>query len=77
MEIESGPNWDDDLSGSNVYAPRTQPEGLSAEERPSCRASSDGLLLPAAHLQPLPERACVAACPSGAIYKRARTASSS
>ena len=34
MEIRSGPNWDDDLSGSNIYAAQDPNlEGLSAQER--------------------------------------------
>jgi nitrate reductase beta subunit len=73
MEIDSGPNWDDDLSGSDVYA-RNDPnlEGLDAE----MRAQLEGL--ERLVMQYVPRicnhclnPACVAACPSGAIYKRA------
>src|ERR1035437_4277059 len=72
IEIQSGPNWDDDLGGSPVYAhndpnlkglPEEQREQLSAIERlvffyfpRICNHC----------LNP----ACVAACPSGALYKR-------
>jgi nitrate reductase beta subunit len=73
MEIESGPNWDDDLSGSDLYA-RNDPNlaGMDAETR----AQLEGL--ERLVMQYLPRicnhclnPACAAACPSGAIYKRA------
>ncbi len=72
MEIKSGPNWDDDLGGSNIYA-RNDPnlEGVPAE----VRAQLDELerivfnYLPRICNHCL-NPACVAACPSGAIYKR-------
>lgn len=72
MEIEAGPNWDDDLGGSPVYAandpnmkdlPEDQKNQLFAIERlvffyfpRICNHC----------LNP----SCVAACPSGALYKR-------
>ena len=72
LEIESGPNWDDDLSGSNVYA-KNDPnlEGLPAEARAQLneleRLVFNYVPRICNHcLNP----ACVAACPSGAIYKR-------
>ncbi len=73
LEIKSGPNWDDDLGGSNLYA-RNDPsmEGIPAE----LRAQLDELdrvvfnYLPRICNHCL-NPACVAACPSGAIYKRA------
>ena len=51
-----GPNWDDDLGGSEIYA-KNDPnlEGLSEEQRSSSGGRAHGLLLLAAHLQPLPE----------------------
>ena len=73
MEVQTGPNWDDDLGGSPVYA-RNDPnlEGLSAEVRRQLgeleRLVFNYLPRICNHcLNP----ACVAACPSGAIYKRA------
>ncbi len=70
--IEAGPNWDDDLSGSPVYA-ENDPNlaELSPEEREILfsieRISMMYLPRICNHcLNP----ACVAACPSGAIYKR-------
>jgi nitrate reductase beta subunit len=72
MEIRSGPNWDDDLSGSNVYAAQDPNlEGLSAGERAELQGIERMVFfyLPRICNHCL-NAACVAACPSGAIYKR-------
>ncbi|MCX6080874.1 MAG: nitrate reductase subunit beta [Chloroflexi bacterium] len=73
LHIESGPNWDDDLGGSKIYA-RNDPnrEGLSDE----VKASLDEVDRVVFNYMPricnhCLNPACVAACPSGAIYKRA------
>jgi nitrate reductase beta subunit len=72
MEIQSGPNWDDDLGGSNLYASNDlNLEGLPDEVRSQLndleRLVFNYLPRICNHcLNP----ACVAACPSGAIYKR-------
>jgi len=72
MDIESGPNWDDDLGGSPVYA-ANDPNlaGLNEEERRSL------FQLQRLHMFYIPRicnhclnPGCVAACPSGAMYKR-------
>jgi nitrate reductase beta subunit len=72
MDIKMGPNWDDDLSGSPDYA-RNDPnlEKLSPAEREAMfqleRMAFFYLPRICNHcLNP----ACVASCPSGAIYKR-------
>ena len=72
MDIKMGPNWDDDLSGTPDYA-RNDPnlKNLSDEEREAMfeleRMAFFYLPRICNHcLNP----ACVAACPSGAIYKR-------
>ncbi len=72
MDIETGPNWDDDLSGSPDYA-RHDPnlKNVSPAEREAMfemeRLAFFYLPRICNHcLNP----ACVAACPSGAIYKR-------
>lgn len=72
MDIKSGPNWDDDLSGSPDYA-RNDPnlEKLTPAEREAMfqleRMAFFYLPRICNHcLNP----ACVASCPSGAIYKR-------
>lgn len=72
MEIEIGPNWDDDLSGSPLYAAHDPNlKSLTAEER-------EGLFkferlvffyLPRICNHCL-NPGCVGACPAGAIYKR-------
>ncbi len=69
---EAGPNWDDDLGGSPVYA-ESDPnlEQLSAAER---RQMFELERLVFFYLPRMCNHclnpACVAACPSGAIYKR-------
>jgi nitrate reductase beta subunit len=72
LEIESGPNWDDSLGGSTVYA-RNDPNlaALSPEERERMLEIERLVFfyLPRMCNHCL-NAACVAACPSGAIYKR-------
>ena len=72
MDIRSGPNWDDDLGGSPDYA-RKDPnlKDLSAAEQEAMfqmeRLAFFYLPRICNHcLNP----ACVASCPSGALYKR-------
>jgi len=73
IHIQSGPNWDDDLSGSPLYAendPSRQnlPDEVKASLDEVERVVFNYLPRICNHcLNP----ACVAACPSGAIYKRA------
>ena len=72
IDIRSGPNWDDDLGGSPVYA-HNDPnlEGLSREQREQL-ASIERLVFfyfPRICNHCL-NPACVAACPSSALYKR-------
>lgn len=72
MHIEAGPNWDDDLGGSPIYA--ANDPNLSALSQ----AERDELFeLERIVFFYLPRicnhclnASCVAACPSGAIYKR-------
>ena len=72
MNIEAGPNWDDDLSGSNVYAANDPGVvQLSQEEQQQLFATEKMVFF---HM---PRKCnhclnagCVAGCPSGAIYKR-------
>src|SRR5450756_208911 len=72
MEIEAGPNWDDDLGGSPVYA-ANDPNlgGLSPEER---NALFEVQRLVFFYLPRICNHcvnpSCVASCPSGALYKR-------
>jgi len=72
MKIEAGPNWDDDLSGSNIYA--ADDPGvlqLDAEEQRQMFAVEKLVMfyLPRICNHCL-NAGCVAGCPSGAIYKR-------
>ncbi|KAA3614505.1 MAG: nitrate reductase subunit beta [Planctomycetota bacterium] len=72
LDIESGPNWDDDLGGSPVYAENdVNLEGLPAHVRQQMfeiqRLAFFYIPRICNHcLNP----ACVASCPSGALYKR-------
>jgi nitrate reductase beta subunit len=72
IEIRMGPNWDDDLSGSPDYA-RQDPnlKKLSAAEQDAMFQLEQMAFfyLPRICNHCL-NPACVAACPSGAIYKR-------
>jgi len=72
MDIEAGPNWDDDLSGSPIYAENDMNlEGLTDEEREQLfeieRISMMYLPRICNHCA---NPSCVASCPSGALYKR-------
>ena len=72
MEIEAGPNWDDDLGGSPIYA-RNDPnlDGISEEEQQQLNELERVVFfyLPRICNHCL-NPGCVAACPAGAIYKR-------
>jgi nitrate reductase beta subunit len=72
VEIQSGPNWDDDLSGSTIYAENDiNLESLTEEEREQLfeieRVSMFYLPRMCNHCA---NPSCVASCPSGALYKR-------
>ncbi len=72
IEIRSGPNWDDDLSGSPIYAENDlNLDRLGPEERAQLfeieRLTMFYLPRICNHCA---NPSCVAACPSGAIYKR-------
>jgi len=72
MNIEAGPNWDDDLSGSAIYAANDPGVlRLSDEERAQLFAIEKLVMfyLPRICNHCL-NAGCVAGCPSGAIYKR-------
>jgi nitrate reductase beta subunit len=73
MDIDGGPNWDDDLGGSTIYANNdlnldSVPQEVREQMHELERLVFNYLPRICNHcLNP----ACVAACPSGAIYKRA------
>ena len=70
--IEAGPNWDDDLGGSPVYAEHDRNlEGLSEEQRQQLFAVERLVFFYFPRIcNHCLNPACVAACPSGALYKR-------
>jgi nitrate reductase beta subunit len=72
IDVEAGPNWDDDLGGSPIYA-KNDPNlhGLTEQQRLQL-SSVERLVffyLPRICNHCL-NPCCVAACPSGALYKR-------
>ncbi len=72
MEIESGPNWDDDLGGSPVYASNDPNlEHVTDEERSLLNEIERMVFfyLPRICNHCL-NAGCVGACPAGAVYKR-------
>jgi nitrate reductase beta subunit len=72
MDIEAGPNWDDDLGGSPVYAKNdVNLDQLSDDERAQMQELERVVFfyLPRICNHCL-NPGCVAACPAGAIYKR-------
>jgi nitrate reductase / nitrite oxidoreductase, beta subunit len=72
MEIKAGPNWDDDLGGSPIYAANDPNlEAITEEERQTL-LEIDRLVffyLPRI-CNHCANPSCVASCPSGALYKR-------
>lgn len=72
MEIQAGPNWDDDLSGSPVYAANDPNLADLSDEDRAMLFEIERLVffyLPRICNHCL-NAGCAAACPSGAIYKR-------
>ena len=72
IHIEAGPNWDDDLSGSPIYAENDPNLQALTEEQRAQLFSIERLVFfyfPRICNHCL-NPACVAACPSGALYKR-------
>ncbi len=72
VNIESGPNWDDDLGGSLLYAANDPNfQNLSPEDRRTLFELQQTVFF---HLPRTCNHclnpACVAGCPSGATYKR-------
>ena len=72
MDIEAGPNWDDDLSGSNVYAANDPNlDALTEDER---QVLFDVEAISMMYLPRICNHcvnpSCIASCPSGAMYKR-------
>ena len=72
IDIEAGPNWDDDLGGSPVYAANDPNlSGLTSEQRQQLFAVERLVFFYFPRIcNHCLNPACVAACPSGALYKR-------
>ncbi len=72
IELEAGPNWDDDLGGSPIYA-ANDPNfaGLTEEQKQQLFAVEQLVFFYFPRIcNHCLNPACVAACPSGALYKR-------
>jgi nitrate reductase beta subunit len=72
IQIQAGPNWDDDLGGSPVYA-QNDPnlKGLTPDQQQQLFAVERLVLFYFPRIcNHCLNAACVAACPSGALYKR-------
>jgi len=72
MDIEAGPNWDDDLGGSPIYAENDPNlEGLTDDERQALfDVESVAMMYLPRICNHCANPSCVASCPSGALYKR-------
>ena len=72
MEIEAGPNFDDDLGGSPVYAENDPNlEGLTPDQREQLFAVERLVFFYFPRIcNHCLNPSCVASCPSGALYKR-------
>lgn len=71
-KIESGPNWDDDLAGSPIYA-KNDPnlDDMTPEQKQQLFAVEKLVMMYFPRIcNHCLNPSCVAACPSGAIYKR-------
>jgi nitrate reductase beta subunit len=72
LDIEAGPNWDDDLGGSPIYAANDPNLASLTEEQREQLSAVERLVFfyfPRICNHCL-NPGCVAACPSGALYKR-------
>ena len=74
IDVQAGPNWDDDLGGSPIYAENDPnldgSHGAAATAAQFGRTA--GLLLPAAHLQSLPESLLRRVLPVGGTVQAGR-----
>src|SRR3972149_5415145 len=72
IDIKAGPNWDDDLGGSNIYAANDPNlEGASEEERTMLFELEKMVFFYVPRIcNHCLNPGCIGACPAGAIYKR-------
>lgn len=69
MELEWGPNWDDDLAGSPRHA-AADPNREKLEERVRLEYEEAFMMYLPRICEHCINPSCVASCPSGAMYKR-------
>jgi len=69
MSIEWGPNWEDDLAGGPVNSPR-DPNLIAMEEEVKATYEQVFMMYLPRICEHCLNPACVASCPSGAMYKR-------
>ena len=72
IDIEAGPNWDDDLGGSEIYA-KNDPNmaALTPEQQAQMMAIERLVFFYLPRIcNHCVNPSCVASCPSGALYKR-------
>ncbi len=72
IDVEAGPNWDDDLGGSPLYAENdVNLDGLPEDQRQQLFAIERLVFFYFPRIcNHCLNPACVASCPSGALYKR-------
>lgn len=72
IDITGGPNWDDDLGGSEVYAENdVNLHGFTQADRDTLFAMESLMMFYLPRMcNHCMNPACVASCPSGAMYKR-------
>jgi len=72
IDIEAGPNWDDDLGGSPIYAANDPNlDGITKEERDQLSELERVVFFYLPRIcNHCANPGCVAACPAGALYKR-------
>ncbi|MEP6715081.1 MAG: nitrate reductase subunit beta [Terriglobia bacterium] len=72
IQIQAGPNWDDDLGGSSIYAANDPNlKGLTPEAQKQLFAVEELVMFYFPRIcNHCLNPSCVAACPSGALYKR-------
>lgn len=72
IQIEAGPNWDDDLGGSPIYAENDPNlKGLTPDQRAQLVAVERLVFFYFPRIcNHCLNPSCVASCPSGALYKR-------
>ena len=70
MSIEWGPNWEDDLAGGPEHAPR-DPNLVAMEQEVAASYEQVFMMYLPRICEHCLNPACVASCPSGAMYKRA------